>query len=151
MTRRAHACAMDADRFVLTDVPDAGCDACLSDLRPRRCIGCVACLEKHPGHCAIADGFTPVMDEILRHRVLVMRVSPVRGKVPDAVRKAVERLSNVLDAYTDCGGNEPLPTDAVGLRSVVVEYRGDFEDRMESEIARALKKGPVSDISFIQL
>lgn len=80
-----------------------------------------------------------------------MKMQPEHGTVPDVVRKAMERLSNILDAYTGCGGNEPIPADDVSLRQIVFECRDEFADRMESEMTGALKKGPVSDVHFIQV
>ncbi|MDO5853053.1 MAG: hypothetical protein Q4Q62_03135 [Thermoplasmata archaeon] len=134
-------------RFVLTDGKEGG-DARLGELGIRRCRGCVRCLTEHPGECEIEDGFTPLIAEILGSETLVVSMSPERGRVPDRVRKAVERLSNILDAYTDCGGNVPLPIDSVGLRRIEFECRGNFADRMESEMTGALRKGPVSDVIF---
>ncbi len=139
---------MGSDRFVLADSGDVQGDACLADLRIRRCRGCVGCLTSHKGACGIEDGFGPVLDEILQHEELVVRMAPERGAVPDRVRKAMERLSNILDAYTDRGGNEPLPIDSVKLRRIVFECRGEFADRMDSELTGALGKGPVSEIVF---
>lgn len=139
---------MSRARFVLTDSQNVEGDACLVDLRIRRCRGCVKCLTEHPGTCEIDDGFTETMSEILTSEELVMHVTCEHGKVSDRARKAVERLSNILDAYTDCGGNVPLPLDSVKLRRVHVVYSGNFADRMESEINGALRKGPVSDIIF---
>lgn len=140
---------MDPRRFVL--VNDGIIGASLKDMRIRRCRGCVKCLTEHPGECEIDDGFTPLIAEILKSETLVIDFTPEWGKVPDRVRKAVERLSNILDAYTDCGGNEPLPIDSVNLRRIEVVYRGNFADRMESEIYGALRKGPVSDITFVDM
>ncbi len=142
---------MGCDRFVLTDSRDVQGDACLADLRIRRCRGCVRCLTEHKGKCEIDDGFGPVLDDILQHEELVVRMAPERGAVPDRVRKAMERLSNILDAYTDCGGNEPLSMGSVKLRRIVFECRGEFADRMDSEMTGALRKGPVSEVNFIQV
>lgn len=142
---------MGCDRFVLTDTHDVRGDACLADLRIRRCRGCVRCLTEHKGVCGIEDGFGPVLDDILRHEELVVRMAPERGAVPDRVRKAMERLSNILDAYTDRGGNEPLPMGSVKLGRIVFECRGEFADRMDSEMTGALRKGPVSEVKFIQV
>ena len=100
--------------------------------------------------CKIEDGFTDLLGEILDHEELVVSIEPEHGTVPDIVRKTMERLSNILDAYTECGGNEPIPVDKVKLRRIVFECRGKFADRMESEMTGALRKGPVSDVIFIQ-
>lgn len=135
--------------FILADSDGTDCDASLQEMRIRRCRGCVRCLTEHPGICEIDDGFTELIPVILAHSELRISVAPEHGKVPDRARKAIERLSNILDAYTDRGGNVPLPTDSVDLRRITVAYRGNFEDRMESEITGALRKGPVSDVDFI--
>lgn len=142
---------MGCDRFVLTDSKDVQGDACLADLRIRRCRGCVRCLTEHKGKCEIDDGFGPVLDEILQHEGLVVRMAPERGAVPDRVRKAMERLSNILDAYTDRGGNEPLSMGSVKLRRITFECRGELADRMDSEMTGALRKGPVSEVNFVQI
>ena len=141
---------MDADRFVIADREGFGGDVCLRDIRIRRCVGCVTCLTEHPGSCKIEDGFTDLLGEILDHEELVVSIEPEHGTVPDIVRKTMERLSNILDAYTECGGNEPIPADKVKLRRIVFECRGKFADRMESEMTGALRMGPVSDVIFIQ-
>lgn len=141
---------MGADRFVIADKDGFGGDVCLRSMRIRRCVGCVKCLTEHPGRCRIEDGFSIMIDEILHHEELIVMMEPEHGTVPDVVRKAMERLSNILDAYTGCGGNEPIPADGVSLRRIVFECRGEFADRMESEMTGALKKGPVSDVIFIQ-
>lgn len=142
---------MDMDRYVISDREGFEEDVCLRSIRVRRCIGCVKCLTEHPGRCRIEDGFTGFIDEILHHEELVVKMQPEHGTVPDVVRKAMERLSNILDAYTGCGGNEPIPADDVNLRQIVFECRDEFADRMESEMTGALKKGPVSDVYFIQV
>lgn len=141
---------MDFGRFVLTDNCEGG-DACLADLRIRRCRGCVKCLTEHPGACDIADGFTEVMSRIMSSDELVIVMTAEDGRVPDRVRKAVERLSNILDAYTGCGGNVPLPVESVNLRRIWFECSGNFADGMESEMTGALRKGPVSDVFFEHL
>lgn len=142
---------MGMDRFVISDREGFEEDVCLRRIRVRRCIGCVKCLTDHPGRCRIEDGLTGCMDEILRHEELVVKMQSEHGTVPDVVRKVMERLSNILDAYTGCGGNEPIPADNVSLRRIVFEYRDEFANRMESEMIGALKKGPVSDVIFIQV
>lgn len=118
-------------------------------MRIRRCVGCAKCLTATPGKCVIDDDFSPVLDAILGAPELVIRTGTEHGRMPDRVRKAVERLSNVLDAYTDVGGNTPLQNDGTRLRTVVFECRGGSADMMEPETAGALGKGPVSEVRFI--
>lgn len=138
---------MDSETFVIADRKDADLD--LTSIRIRRCTGCVKCLTERSGECAVKDDFSPIIPIILSRDKLVIEMGPEHGKMPDRVKKAVERLSNILDAYTDVGGNKPLDSNEIRLRSIIFECRGEFEDRMESETCRALEKGPVSDIRFI--
>lgn len=140
---------MGRDRFILTDAEEIPGDVCLADIRIRRCRGCVKCLTETAGKCVIEDDFSPLLDVILGTTQLVIRMGPEHGMMPDRVRKAVERLSNVLDAYTDVGGNIPLENDETRLHSVVFECRSGFADRMEPETVGALRKGPVSEVLFI--
>lgn len=140
---------MGRDRFILTDAEGVPGDVCLADIRIRRCRGCVKCLTETPGKCVIEDDFSPMLDVILGTPQLIIRMGPEHGMMPDRVRKAVERLSNVLDAYTDVGGNIPLQNDETRLHSVVFECRSGFADRMEPETVGALRKGPVSEVLFI--
>lgn len=140
---------MGRDRFILTDRREVEGDVCLADIRIRRCKGCVKCLTETPGKCVIEDDFSPMLDIILGTPELIIRMGQEHGMMPDRVRKAVERLSNVLDAYTDVGGNKPLENRDAKLRSIVLECRSGLPDRMESETIGALKKGPVSEVRFI--
>ena len=61
----------------------------------------------------------------------------------------------IEDGFTDVSSEAfPIrnhdPADKVKLRRIVFECRGEFADRMESEMTGALRKGPVSDVIFIQ-
>lgn len=121
----------------------------LDDLRIRRCCGCVKCLTEEQGRCHIDDGFSGRFDDILGHRTLVFDVHPRGGRLPTIILKAVERVSNVLEAYTDSGGNVPLSCDSVALRDVEFHVHGDMDrEDFEREMRADLEKGPVKAVSF---
>ncbi len=111
----------------------------------RRCRGCVKCLTERKGVCHIEDRFSEIIPNILASDDLTVVVHPVDGRVPSSVMKAVERISNVLEAYTASGGNEPLPEDSLGLRRVLFAVHGDLDRKaFESDMAGAMEKGPVT-------
>lgn len=134
--------------IVLSDRPEDG-SVGLRDLGLRRCRGCVKCLTENPGTCVIADGLSDMMPRILSADRLVIRFSPISGRVPADIMKAVERISNILEVYTDSGGNIPRPIEGTNLRTVEFDVVGDivsgpFETEMESNI----RKGPVTNVEF---
>lgn len=122
----------------------------LKDLRIRRCVGCVKCLTDAPERCAIDDGFSDIIPRILRSDSIVISFSPVDGRVPASVIKAVERISNILEAFTGSGGNVPVTDDSVVLRSVEFSIEGALKDgSFENDMRSFLLKGPVTETTFV--
>lgn len=132
--------------IVLADAPG---DGVLSLKGVRRCRGCVSCLTATPGACAISDSFSAEIPVILAADRLIIEVDAGSGRVPADIMKAVERLSNILEAYTDSGGNVPLPMESARLREIVFRVAGRVDDRdFEDEMVKNLRKGPVETVSF---
>lgn len=122
---------------------------CLKDLHIRRCVGCVRCLTETPERCAIDDGFSNIIPRILRSNEVVITFSPTDGRIPATVIKAVERISNILEAFTDSGGNDPVTDDSVILKRIVFSVDGSPNDGcFESDMRSFLLKGPVTEVSF---
>lgn len=132
----------------ISDVPQDDA-VCLKEIGIRRCRGCVKCLTEHPMACDITDGFSDIIKTALDSDELVISIHPQNGRVPADIRKAVERLSNILEVFTDSGGNVPMSCDKVKLRHIIVIIHGELSDEgAESEIRDLLKKGPVESVSF---
>lgn len=143
---------MDAETKTLTilDDPSRGEGVTVDGMRIRKCNGCVKCITQNPGRCALDDEFSPVIAGLASHDTLRF-VSRVEGNgLPGAVTKAVERISNILQAYTELGGNTPLDTEGVKLRRVEIAAIGEPDDRglFERDLTTALKMGPVETIVF---
>lgn len=135
--------------IVFSDGPADGAVS-LGDLGIRRCCGCVKCLTAEQGRCHIDDGFSAMFEDILGSEVLTFDMNAKRGKIPTIVLKAVERISNVLEAYTGSGGNIPLSTDSVSLRKVVFRVHGEMDrGTFERDMRDNLLKGPVESIDFL--
>lgn len=136
------------DAMVLSDLPEEGA-LCLKGLGIRRCRGCVKCLTENQGGCSIDDGFSEAIPNILSAHTLFIDSGTDSGRLPLNVLKAVERLSNILEIYTDSGGNVPRSSDDVALCKVVFRVKGDMDrDTFESEMTQNLLKGPVKDVQF---
>ena len=117
--------------LVIQDDPTRGDGVTVKGMRIRRCNGCVKCITMNPGRCALEDDFSPVIAQLASHDT-VRFVSKVDGNTfPGAVTKAVERISNILQAYTELGGNTPLDTEGVRLTS-----RPPTAERSSSSLTR---------------
>ncbi len=134
-------------KTVFSDMPEEGA-ICLRNLGIRRCRGCVRCLTEHPLHCDIKDGFSDMFGRILGSDELDFAVHPVEGRMPADALKAVERISNILEAYTGSGGNIPLDTGGCRLRRIVFKVCGELSGGIEEEMRGFLLKGPVETVSF---
>ncbi len=134
-------------KTVFSDAPAEGA-IWLKEIGIRRCRGCVKCLTEHPLHCDIRDGFSAMFDRILGNEELEFVVHPFEGRMPIDVLKAVERTSNILEAFTGSGGNVPLDKAACKLRKVVFNVNGTLSDGTEDEMRGFLLKGPVETVSF---
>ena len=141
------------ETFVITDDPsesEGPFAASVSGKKLRRCVGCVRCLTETPGRCAIKDGFPEISDRIMDSEILEIHSAAYEGGFTPMITKAVERLSNELQAFTDMGGFEPRSIESVRLRKVRIMMRGIPENRteFESETSKNLKIGPVKEIYF---
>ena len=134
-------------KTVLSDVPEEGA-VCLKKTGIRRCRGCVKCLTEHQLHCDIKDGFSDMFDAILGNEELEIVVHPTDGRMPIDVLKAVERISNILEAYTGSGGNVPIDIGTCGLRRIVFKVHGELSEGTEDEMRGFLLKGPVETVAF---
>ncbi|MBR4225572.1 MAG: hypothetical protein IKR86_02100 [Candidatus Methanomethylophilaceae archaeon] len=140
-------------RLIFTDEPsEAECDSIVSvaGKRLRRCVGCVRCLTETPGRCAIKDAFPEMSDRMMDSDVLEIRSEAFEGGFSPTITKAVERLSNELQAFTDLGGAVPRDKGEVRLRRIEIVMRGVPEDRerFESDTEKSLGIGPVEKVSF---
>ena len=135
------------DRFVLTDLPSEKADGIVTN-HTHRCRGCAGCISSNKGTCAIDDDFTNIIPEILSHRVLEIRTGIRDSQFRMPMRKAVERLSNVLQAFTDAGGNIPLDKDSVALREIDIIVDGVRTDGFETYARELLDMGPVEEVTF---
>ena len=140
-------------RLVFTDDPSDGEGdevVSVAGKRLRRCVGCVRCLTETPGRCAIKDAFPEMSDRMMDADVLEIRSEAFEGGFSPVVTKAVERLSNELQAFTDLGGAVPRDKGEVRLRRREVVMRGvpEGKERFESDTEKSLAIGPVEKVTF---
>ena len=64
------------------------------------------------------------------------------------MRKAVERLANILQSFTDAGHNTPLEKDSVCLRGIRIIARGSVDGTFQSYAEGLLLNGPVERVDF---
>ena len=137
------------DRFVLTDLPSEVDYDGLVTPRVHRCRGCAGCISTNMGTCVIQDSFTGLIELIMSVPILEIHTSISDGQFAMPMRKAVERLSNVFQAYTDAGHNDhPLDSDSVELRRIEVVVRGKKVAGFEDYARELLQMGPVESMGF---
>lgn len=132
-------------RFVLTDLPsDEGFRV---TGRVRRCVGCAGCISDGMGRCSIDDDLTPLIGEILMCDTLEVHTSVTDAQFSMPMRKAMERISNILQSFTDAGHNTPLDKESVNLRTIRISVNGEPGDEGFRRYAEdLLLKGPVEAI-----
>lgn len=136
------------ERFMLTDLPSG--EGFLVTSRIRRCRGCAQCISTNMGSCSIDDDLTPALDRAMMSELLVIRTGISDSQFSMPMRKAVERLANILQSFTDAGHNTPLDNDSVNLRRIRICVHGSQEDpRFESYARDLLEKGPVEKVNII--
>jgi hypothetical protein len=139
-------------RLIFTDEPSEESDFVVSiaGKRLRRCVGCVRCLTETPGRCVIKDAFPEISDRMMDADVLEIHSEAFEGGFSPMITKAVERLSNELQAFTDLGGAVPRDKGEVRLRRIEIVMRGvpEERDRFESETTKSLEIGPIEKVSF---
>lgn len=64
------------------------------------------------------------------------------------MRKATERLANILQSFTDAGHNTPLEKDSVNLRGIRIIARCSVDGTFQSYAEDLLLKGPVKRVDF---
>ena len=133
-------------RFVLTDLPSD--DGFTVTARTRRCRGCAQCISTNMGSCSIDDDLTPALDKAMMSEVLVIRTGISDSQFSMPMRKAVERLANILQSFTDAGHNTPLEKDSVDLRTIHIIVRGCADEGFQSYAEDLLLKGPVERVDF---
>ena len=139
-------------RLIFTDEPSEESDVVVSiaGKRLRRCVGCVRCLTETPGRCVIKDAFPEISDRMMDADVLEIRSEAFEGGFSPMITKAVERLSNELQAFTDLGGAVPRDKGEVRLRRIEIVMRGvpEERERFESDTTKSLEIGPIEKVSF---
>ena len=139
-------------RLIFTDEPseESGVVASIAGKRLRRCVGCVRCLTETPGRCVIKDAFPEISDRMMDADVLEIHSEAFEGGFSPMITKAVERLSNELQAFTDLGGAVPRDKGEVRLRRIEIVMRGvpEERERFESDTTKSLEIGPIEKVSF---
>ncbi len=140
-------------RLVFTDDPsetESEVVLSIAGKKIRRCVGCVRCLTETPGRCVIKDAFPEMSDRMMESDVLEIHSEAFEGGFSPMITKAVERLSNEFQAFTDLGGAVPRDKGEVRLRRIDIVMRGVPEDkeRFESDTKKSLEIGPVEKVSF---
>ncbi len=140
-------------RLIFTDEPfdgDSDIIVSIAGKKLRRCVGCVRCLTETPGRCVIKDAFPEISDRMMDSDVLEIRSEAFEGGFSPMVTKAVERLSNELQAFTDLGGAVPRDKGEVRLRRIEIVMRGvpEGRERFESDTTKSLEIGPIEKVTF---
>ncbi len=133
--------------YTLTDEPDGPGDYHVTS-RIRRCNGCSACITTHPGSCSQEDTFSPEIPPILSSDVLVIDSGIDSDMIRMPMRKSVERLSNILLAWTDAGHNVPRDKSETPLRRIIVRCPGPGSEGFEHYMREMLLKGPIEKLAF---
>ena len=131
---------------MLTDLPSG--EGFLVTSRIRRCRGCAQCISTNMGSCSIDDDLTPALDRAMMSELLVIRTGISDSQFSMPMRKAVERLANILQSFTDAGHNTPLEKDSVDLRTIHIIIRGCTDEGFQSYAEDLLLKGPVERVDF---
>lgn len=131
-------------RMVLTtDAPMDG-DIPVDERGTRRCKGCAKCMYESPGTCILEDSFSGIIPEILSSDELELHSALDGHWFAMPMRKAVERIGNVLEAWTESGNNEPRDPSEITIRHIVVVVPGPEDAMFETSAREVLQKGPVS-------
>ena len=133
-------------RFVLTDLPSD--DGFMVTARTRRCRGCAKCISTDMGRCSIEDDLSPALEKALMCDTIEIHTGITDSQFSMPMRKAVERLANILQSFTDAGHNTPLEKDSVCLRRIRIIARGSVDGTFQSYAEGLLLKGPVEKVDF---
>ena len=132
--------------FVLTDLPSD--EGFLVTGRIRRCRGCARCISTDMGRCSIEDDLSPALEEALMCDTIEIHTGIADSQFSMPMRKAAERLANILQSFTDAGHNTPLEKDSVCLRGIRIIARGSVDGAFQSYAEDLLLKGPVERVDF---
>lgn len=133
--------------LTLTSKPPKDGEISVRKMNIRRCRGCAGCMTDNRGRCSIEDDFSIILDGILSDESLRI-VSDRDGHwFAMPMRKAVERLGNILEAWTSSGNNIPEHDCTIALRNITVITESPKDDEFEQSAKSMLAKGPVS-VSF---
>lgn len=130
--------------FVLTSGTPSDGEVSVRNMNIRRCRGCAGCMTDNRGRCSIDDDLTPVLEDVLSDDTLKMISDKDGHWFAMPMRKAVERLGNILEAWTSSGNNIPECDDAIALRNIIVVVEGPEDAEFEQSAREVLEKGPVS-------
>lgn len=83
------------------------------------------------------------MEEILANDTLKIISNKDGYRFTTSMHKVVERLSNILEAWTSSGNNIPESDDEITLREIIIVERSE-DAEFEHSIREMLNKGPVS-------
>jgi hypothetical protein len=135
-------------RMVLTTGVADDTAVSIGDMKIRRCRGCAKCMYENPGNCILDDDFSPMIPELLSCEELTIRSTVDDHWFSMPMRKVVERIGNILEAWTDSGNNVPRDDSEITLRNIIIVTSGPADDMFESSSREVLEKGPVK-IAFV--
>ena len=115
----------------------------IKEINIRRCRGCAKCMTDNPGDCAIKDDFTPILQKILSSDTLIIITDTENHCFTMPMRKAIERIGNILEAWTTSGHNTPKCNNDIELRDIFVSVCGSKDALFEDNTKEMLEKGPV--------
>lgn len=130
--------------FILTSGTPSDGEVSVRNMNIRRCRGCAGCMTDNRGRCSIDDDLTSVLEDVLSDDTLKIISDKDGHWFAMPMRKAVERLGNVLEAWTSSGNNIPECDDAIALRNIAVIIEGPHDAEFEKSTRDVLEKGPVS-------
>ncbi|MGN0098725.1 MAG: hypothetical protein ACI38Y_05325 [Candidatus Methanomethylophilaceae archaeon] len=133
-------------KFILTDLPSD--EGFLVTGRTRRCRGCAECISSNMGRCSIDDDLSPALEEALMCKTIDIHTGIADSQFAMPMRKAVERLANILQSFTDAGHNIPLEKDSVSLRGIRIIAHDPIDGAFQSYAEDLLLKGPVERVDF---
>lgn len=119
----------------------------IGDMNIRRCRGCAKCMYENPGSCVLDDNFSKIIPDILSIDEVEIHSELDNHWFAMPMRKAVERIGNILEAWTDSGNNDPRDHSEITIRKILIVTNGPEDERFESSSKEVLQKGPV-EVSF---
>lgn len=90
------------------------------------------------------DDFSKVIPDIMSSDALEVHSDLDGNWFAMPMRKAVERIGNILEAWTDSGNNIPRDPSEIGLRRITVVVPLPEDPVFEASAREVMEKGPVS-------